>query len=257
MIKFIVFFGAIILAHSANLLAAVEVSYSKYRFVFDDSSRKDALLISNRGSSTVSCKASLAHFIMGDKGPTRLADSPDEVVNSAEKLLRYSPRNASIAPNSSQVVRLSSRRRPGIKDGEYLSYFKLSCEEVDPEKQKNQAQVSIQSKFVHYFPLQVRVGELSATTHFENANIIKDKGNYKVTVDQHRKGQRSVVGDIEVKDKTGEVLGKLMNVVMYPAHDKRQHNIKLKNAPDGSLEIVFTENKLTLGSLVSRINVKS
>jgi P pilus assembly chaperone PapD len=257
LMKLIVFCGVLLLTQSSHVQAVAEVSYSKYRFVFDDNIRKDALLISNRGSSSVSCNASLSHFIMGDNGPTKLADSPDEVANSAEKLLRYSPRQSNIGPNGTQVVRLLSRRRPGIKNGEYISYLKLSCQEAVQKKQKSQSQITVKPQFVHYFPLQVRVGKLTASTHFENARIIKNEGNYKVSVEQYRQGERSIIGDIEVKDKTGDVLGMIKNVAIYPSHSKREHKIKLKKTPKGHLEIIFTEDKAFLGSLVSRIDVNS
>jgi hypothetical protein len=102
----------------------------------------------------------------------------------------------------------------------------------------------------------VRVGDISASTHFENARIIKVKGDYKVLIEQHRQGERSVVGDIQVKDQDGIVLGVINNVVIYPPINKHEHSIPLTQAPKGALEIVFTENKSSLGSLVSGISVK-
>ncbi|MFQ3236697.1 MAG: P pilus assembly chaperone PapD [Paraglaciecola sp.] len=254
--KLMLVFGACILVQSFGTHAAAEVSYSKFRFVFDDNARKDALIISNRGLISVNCAASLEHFIMGDTGPSKLATSSAEVSNSAEKLLRYAPRQANIAPNGSQVIRVSSRRRPGIAAGEYLSYLKLSCQEIEPKQQKNQAQINMVPRFISYFPLQVRVGDISASTHFENARIIEVKGKYKIVVEQYRQGERSIVGDIQVKDQAETVLGAVNNVVIYPPFTKREHSISLTQAPKGKLEIVFTEDKSSLGSLVSGISVK-
>jgi P pilus assembly chaperone PapD len=255
-VKLMLVCGACILVQSFGTHAAAEVSYSKFRFVFDDNARKDALIISNRGLISVNCAASLEHFIMGDTGPSKLAKSTAEVSNSAEKLLRYAPRQANIAPNGSQVIRISSRRRPGVASGEYLSYLKLSCQEVEKKQQKNQAQITTQAQIVHYFPLQVRVGDISASTHFENARIIKVKGKYKVLFEQYRQGERSIVGDIQVKDQAETVLGAVNNVVIYPPFTKREHSISLTQVPKGALEIVFTEDKSSLGSLVSGITVK-
>ena len=110
--------------------AIADVHFSKYRFVFDDSLRKDSLLISNRGLNAASCAMTVENFITTENGPSKIAKSPDEVPNAANKLLRYSPRRANIGPNNSQVIRLSSRRRPGVTDGEYVSYLKIVCQEI-------------------------------------------------------------------------------------------------------------------------------
>ncbi len=75
-------------------------------------------------------------------------------------------------------------------------------------------------------------------------------------VEQYRQGERSVVGDIQVKDQAGMVLGQAKNVVIYAPFTKREHSIKLKQSPKGELDVVFTENTSSLGSLVARITVK-
>jgi hypothetical protein len=256
LIDLIFLIGISLLVQSGSAEAVAEVSYSKYRFVFNDTARKDVLIMTNRGSSSVSCNAGLEHFIMGDNGPSKLATSAAEVSNSAEKLLRYAPRQANIAPNNSQVIRITSRRRPGIAEGEYLSYLKVSCQGIGQIQQEKETQITIKPQFVHYFPLQVRVGKITANTHFENVHINQSNGKYKILVDQYREGQRSIVGDIEVKDQTGTVLGMLKNIVIYPPVSKREHSIELKQAPEGDLEIIFTEDKTNLGSLITSIIVK-
>lgn len=236
-----------------------DVHYSKFRIVFDDSHRKDTLIISNRDKKSINCNVSLADFAMGQSGPIKLVATSAEVNNSAKKLLRYAPRSSRIPPNGSQVIRISSRRRPGIAAGEYLSFIKVSCQE-DEQTQKTVPNDAIQFKItpqiVSYFPLQVRVGDISASTHFENPRIIDVKGSYSLMVEQYRQGERSVVGDIQVKDQAGMVLGQTSNVVIYPPFTKREHSIKLKHSPKGELDVVFTENTSSLGSLVARIAVK-
>ncbi|WP_157465895.1 hypothetical protein [Colwellia sp. TT2012] len=238
--------------------AKVDVHYSKYRFVFDDKHRKDSLTIRNTGNSNVSCSISLAHFIMNELGPQKIAKNATEVPNSAKNLIRFSPRKVNITAGQNQTVRISSRRKPNIEDKEYLSYLKLSCQEIELNNKEQVGQVVIKPKFIHYMPIQIRVGNLSASMSFENIKVIEKQGMTMISFDQIKTGNRSLVGTIKIKERDSDrVLGQINNSVIYADFNKKHHKINiLKNKGSKvQLEIVFTEDKNTWGSVTAQANI--
>jgi P pilus assembly chaperone PapD len=240
------------LFNSNTVEAAANIHFSKYRFVFDDNHRKDSLMLTNIGLNASTCSLSTVNFIMTEKGPIKLAESTDEVNNSASKLLRFSPRRISIGPNNNQTVRITSRRKPDIIDGEYLSHLKIDCIEETNPNEKQTEQITIKPKFIYYIPLQIRAGKLNATTGFENIKIKSLQDRSVISFDQVRNGSRSVVGDIKIIEKdSGEVLGNIKNTVVYMPFKEKQHSVALSKQPKGPVEIIFTEDKLTRGTLVA------
>ena len=247
--------SSVIWQHSAY--GAVNVSFSKYRFVFDDKLRQDSLVLSNSGSSAARCNLSAENFLMSAAGPLKLATKKDDIPNSAEKIIRYSPRRVTLNAASKQTVRIASRRRPNIKDGEYLSYLKISCIEQTAPNQAQSAQIAVNANFIYYIPLQVRVGKLTASTRIENAKISSNEGRYSLSFDQIIEGNRSVIGNIDIiEKKSGNSLGKLNNVVIYMPFTKKQHQINLTRPPEGPVEIIFTEEQASRGSLVAKAELQ-
>jgi P pilus assembly chaperone PapD len=247
--------SSVIWHHSAY--GAVNVSFSKYRFVFDDQLRQDSLVLSNSGGSAVNCDLSAENFLMSAAGPLKLATKEDVIPNSAEKIFRYSPRRVTLNAASKQTVRVASRRRPNIEDGEYLSYLKISCIEQTDPNQAPVAQIAVNANFIYYIPLQVRVGKLTASTRIENAKISSADGRYSLFFDQIREGNRSVIGNIDIiEKKSGNSLGNLNNAVIYMPFAKKQHKISLTSRPNGPVEIIFSEEEISRGSLVAKAEVQ-
>jgi len=233
--------------------AAASISFSKYRFVFDDQLRQDSLVLTNSGSNAAICTLSSENFLMSEAGPLKLATKEDNISNSAEKILRFSPRKVTINAANKQTVRIASRRRPNINDGEYLSYLKMSCVEQTNPNEVQTNQIAIKANFVHYIPVQVRVGKLSATTRIDNPRLTSIDGTYSLSFDHIRGGSRSIIGKINIVDKeTGDILGKINNTAIYMPFTKKEHRIALSTRPDGPVEIIFTEEKTSLGDLITK-----
>lgn len=246
-----------ILGYQQFAYAATSIHFSKYRFVFDDSHRKDSLVLSNTGLNAAICVLSIQDFIMSAEGPAKLAKSADEVDNSANKMIRFSPRRVTINPLNSQTVRITSRRRPNIEDGEFVSYFKMSCEEQLNPNARQTEQIAIRPKLIYYVPLQVRVGKLTASTDFEDIKLSATGGRYAVSFIQTREGERSIIGKLEViEKKSGTVLGLVTNSVIYTPFNKKNFNIPLAAKPDGALQIVYTEDTGFQGTLSAQAEVK-
>jgi hypothetical protein len=241
------------LGYQSDAFSAAKIHFSKYRFIFDDTHRKDSLMLSNMGLNNTSCSMSTVNFVMSEKGPTKLAKSDKEVSNPANNLIRFSPRRVSIAPNQNQIVRITSRRKPNLNDGEFLSYLKIDCKELNEQDEELTPQITVKPKFIYYIPLQVRSGKLVATTLFNN---IKTTIENKITVlsfDHVKTGNRSIIGEIKVIEKSsGNELAKFANTVIYTPFTKKSYRIKLAKPLSSPIEIIFTEDASARGNLIGR-----
>jgi len=247
----------IILSSQNTAYAAADIHFSKYRFVFDDNHRKDSLQLTNTGLDPARCKMSTINFIMNENGPYKLAVKLDKIQNSAIKILRYSPRQVTINAGNNQTVKIASRRKPNIKDNEYLSYLKIDCEELPNPNVKEEEKINIKPKFVYYVPLHVRVGKLTSSTSFENVTLKENNGLYTASFTQIRTGNRSIIGDVKIKEiKSGNILGVSNNTAIYVPFNKKEYSINLKRKPNGPVEIIYTEDVNLRGklSLSAQIN---
>ena len=106
-------------------------------------------------------------------------------------------------------------------------------------------------------PIHVRVGKLSAQTSFENIKAgTTANGRNSVSFTQKRTGNRSIIGNIQIKEKNSQqVVGELNNFSIYMPFTKRDVSIFLNKVPEGPLEIVFKENETTLGNLSTQADI--
>ncbi len=259
LLKLVAVTGLIVttLGYQAPVHAAADIHFSKYRFVFDDSHRKDSLVLTNTGLNPATCVMSTENFIMSESGPTKLATKTDTIANSAANILRFSPRRVTIAPGNNQTVRIASRRRPNINDGEFVSYLKISCQEQPNPNEVQTQQITVKPNFIYYIPLQVRVGKLTASTRFDNIKLNAISGRYSLTFSQIREGNRSIVGKLEVfEKKSGDLIGNLNNMAIYMPFGKKEHKIGLKRQPKGPLQIVFTEDESARGTITAQTELQ-
>lgn len=256
LLTFVATMGLMLMAlgYQTSVHAAASIHFSKHRFIFDDGLRKDSLQLTNSGLDSARCRMSTANFLMTEKGPGKAAKPTDKTPYSAAKILRFSPRQVTIGPGNNQTVRIASRRKPNIKDGEYLSYLKIDCEEIPNANMTNDPGFTVKPKFKYYVPLQVRVGKLTATTNFNNVQLINSNGGYTVKFEQIRIGGRSIIGDIQIREiKSGNILGSVSNTVIYVPFEKKEYAINLTQRPNGPLELLFNEDILTRGELNARL----
>lgn len=222
------------------------VSITKTRLFLDSTSRMTDMGVYNSNSSTKTCDVSLKKVgLSGDAlGLSQsLPPLPDPT-----PLVRLAPRKFDLGNNEHQAFKLIYRRKPGIEAGEYIGAIAIRCS--DKEKNSNE-RISIKPQLVHNIPLVVRVGTLSVSGHFKEAQINGNKAKIYFSV----QGNRSVTGDFKIMDKTsGELLVEKKKVSIYPQLAGKELLFNLPNANYASLEVVFKENKES-GALTVRGDV--
>src|ERR1043165_794800 len=93
---------------SSSLATAQGLMVNPKRVVFEGNKRNDVVTLFNNGSDTASFVISYQHYKMLESG--EFQQIPDSVNQSevlySDKMVRYFPKEITLAPNASQTVRL-------------------------------------------------------------------------------------------------------------------------------------------------------
>lgn len=95
------------------------------RLVFEKNQRAAQIELINNGAEPATYRLSLVNRRMGESGeflPVAVA-APGELF--AEPLLRFSPRQVTLQPGTSQTVRVMLRKPAELADGEYRSHLQF------------------------------------------------------------------------------------------------------------------------------------
>ena len=107
---------------SLKCTAALLVTPS--RVVFEDRTRTAQVTLVNKGSETATYRISFIRQNMTEDGKFVPAEK-DESGLYSDTMVRYSPRQITLSPGQSQVVRLMLRKPKNLPDGEYRSHMLL------------------------------------------------------------------------------------------------------------------------------------
>lgn len=241
----------------ASFNASAKIAFSKYHLTLDAKHRNTSLTLSNRGNSDNRCEVGFSHQKVMPNGDTQPVSGPDQVFNSADDIIRYSPRRVTLKRASSQTIRLSLKRRRNQQEGEYVSYLRMSCREIVKaaanDDSASDAQVSTLYTRINYnIPVVARIGKLDAELSLSDASY--NQGILSVNI--HRQGSRSLYGNFKVTDNnTGEVLGELNNYSVYLPVEMRQAQIRLTKEPKGPMLISFEEDPADGGDLKASLTL--
>ncbi|MFT5815162.1 MAG: hypothetical protein ACI9VT_002933, partial [Psychroserpens sp.] len=194
------------------------------------------------------CEAKFIDYIISADGSKRLATKDQLSPTSAQSILRVSPRRVTIPPLSSQKLKVAARGLRKQRDSEWVSYLSLSCKEKSPDV--TAIGITILSSYTFNIPTIVRKGQLNANLTISKAEVVQHSKNTKaVELVLNHSGERSVYGNILIKDAEGNKIGALVNVSIYQEESRKTFNIVLKKAIKGNeITISFTEHEKYGGS---------
>jgi len=225
---------------SANLLITPS------RVVFEDRTRTEQVTLSNKGNETSTYRISFVRQNMTEDGKFIPAEENAEGLYSDE-IVRYSPRQITLEPGQSQIVRLMLRKPKGLAEGEYRSHMLLQAlpkttkSDISKAVKDGSDQISVEITTVVgvSIPVIVRHGKLNAKLKLTDVRYVKNAdANTKsyVELEMHRTGNKSVYGDFRVHyiPDTGEpvIVGYVKGVAVYTPNASRRFQIQV-NAPAG------------------------
>lgn len=263
------------LAATTLLLAApavrADLMLFPTRIVFDKNQRAAQVELINRGRTPETYRISLVNRRMTEDGEIKSADTAEPGEQFADAMLRYSPRQVTIAPGSSQTVRMLLRKPADLAPGEYRSHLQFDrVADAAPEDSVEAAAdgntgkvgVVITALVGASIPVIVRQGETDA--HVTIAQLAfqpagADAGPL-LAFEIRRDGSRSVYGDLAVTftPRGGAPIdvGKAGGVAVYVPNPLRRARLPLQLPPGatlagGTLRLSYRERADTGGKLIA------
>jgi hypothetical protein len=241
------------------------------RIVFDKNQRAAQVELINQGKTPETYRISVVNRRMTEDGEIKSADSAEAGEQFADAMLRYSPRQVTIAPGSSQTVRMLLRKPADLAPGEYRSHLQFdrvadatpeSSVEGQPDAEASKVGVVITALVGASIPVIVRQGETDARVTlaqlaFQPAAADAGPG---LSFQIQRDGNRSVYGDLAVtftpRGGAPIDIGKAGGVAVYVPNPLRRARLPLQLPPGtavagGTLRLSYRERADAGGKLLA------
>ncbi|RTL15055.1 MAG: molecular chaperone [Burkholderiales bacterium] len=248
------------------------------RIVFDKQ-RAAQVELMNQGKTPETYRIHLVNRRMGPDGEFIAIDTPGPGEQFADELLRYSPRQVTIPPGGSQIVRILLRKPDGLPDGEYRSHLQFdrvadasgasSVEDVARQDGKDVG-VVIQALVGASIPVIVRQGDTQATLRLADLGLHPATAAAPggvLSLQLQRDGNRSVYGDLQATFTTQAGVSfdvaKAGGVAVYVPNAARRVQLPLqlpataqgRALPAGVLKVSFRERPEAGGKLLAEASL--
>lgn len=254
-----------------SLPAKADLMLFPTRVVFEKDQRSAQVELVNQGKTPETYRISVVNRRMGESGEFIVITEPGPGEQFAESMLRYSPRQVTIPPGSSQTVRILLRKPAELAPGEYRSHLQFdrvadasgsnSVEELGKDKAGGVG-VVLSALVGASIPVIVRHGDTEAQVALRNLSlqaVDADKGA-AVSFEILREGNRSIYGDISITftPRIGVTLDlvKASGVAVYVPNPLRKARMPL-TLPEGvilrggTLKVSYRERAEAGGKLLA------
>lgn len=251
--------------------AWADLSLFPTRLVLEKNQRAAQVELMNSGTEPETYRIRLVNRRMGENGEFIAIEAPGPGEQFADPLLRYSPRQVTIAPGTSQTVRLLLRKPADLAAGEYRSHLQFdrvldatgasSVESVRSTDNK-EIGVVIRALVGASIPVIVRQGDTQATATLSNLVLEQPAASQPsmLVFQMLREGNRSVYGDLAVRwtPRGGKPVdvAKAGGVAVYVPNTMRRARLPLQLPPEmaltgGRLDLTFRERPEAGGKLLA------
>ena len=211
--------------------------------------RSATVSLTNKGSESALFRISLVTMVMDDNGNLKTVDKPEPGQLTAESLVRYAPRQVTIAPGATQTVRLTVRKPKDLPAGEYRSHMFFRAvppEDTGRSVAATQNDKGIKLKLTPIFgitiPVIVRNGALSVTSGMKGLAVKdgREKGQKVLSITLTRDGTESSYGDIQVQYSPAGggkpvVVGEVTRLAVFTPNKVRTIEVPLTMPPGVTL----------------------
>lgn len=257
--------GLVLLCVALPILAQEEVRsggiggliVAPTRIVIGPRDRVGEVTLVNRGAEPATFRIDLVNRRMTEQGD--LVEVPPEEAGpaSADRLLRYAPRQVTLQPGESQVLRLLARRPADLATGEYRSHLLIRRELPPPdttaESQPGDARlnVGIRCTPALSIPVILRQGQTHVSVSMAELTLVplsQGAPGAKLRLRLNREGDQSAYGDFTVTYRPpdgGEerVAGTLLGVAVYTPNATRLVELPIDASVDslagGQLRVAY------------------
>lgn len=245
----------------ASSLALADLSLFPTRIVLEKNQRAAQVELMNNGTKPETYRINLVNRRMGETGEFTVLEAPGPGDQFSDALLRYSPKQVTVLPGTSQTVRILLRKPADLAQGEYRSHMQFdrvadasgvsSVEQVSKPGDK-EIGVVITALVGASIPVIVRQGETQASVTLTDLALLPATANAGPSLGFviNRSGNRSVYGDLSVSftPKGGQSveLAKAGALAVYVPNTQRRARMPLQAPPGmalagGSLSLSYRE----------------
>jgi hypothetical protein len=223
------------------------------RVVLEGRTRSAEITLVNIGREPATYRVTLLHLAMTEAGELKEIEKAEPGAPFADDLVRFSPRQVTLAPNASQIVRLQLRLPADLPAAEYRSHllFRAIPDEnvapgrrIESRAETKPGELSVQLIPIYgvSIPLIVRHGSTAATAGLADLALEPAAGNEGPTLRCRvtRAGSESVYGNVSVTFRPAQggaprVVGTMNGIAVYPPLAARSVRIPLQPPPGLSL----------------------
>jgi P pilus assembly chaperone PapD len=244
------------------------------RLVFDKNQRSAQVELINNGSETATYRITLVNRRMTENGDFLPVDAPGPGEQFADAMLRYSPRQVTLAPGTAQTVRVLLRKPAELANGEYRSHLHFEvlpeargATSIESQGKGDEIGIVLNTAINASIPVIVRQGATSASVALSGLALIAGAPGQPplLGLDIERSGNASVYGDLTasfVPQNGGaeQVLVKISGLAVYHPNPVRHAKLVLKPAAGtqlahGTIKLVFRERPEAGGKLIAQASL--
>lgn len=260
-----------LLAGLALLLFAVpafaELMIYPTRLVIEGNQRATQVELINNGTQAATYRISLVNRRMSETGAFSEIGDPLPGEQFSKDMLRYSPRQITLAPGAGQTVRLMVRKPANLEPGEYRSHLLFTRQPNVQEGRSVDGEgvgVRITTLVGVSIPVIVRHGATSAHVQLTGLQLVREGDRVVTRFVMERTGNQSVYGDLIVTfgpaGKNARVVGRANGVAVYTPNPRRQVSIVTNLAPGvrlsgGTLQLTYREQAEDGGHVLAQESV--
>lgn len=244
-----VFVGALLPLGLVVAPCGAEVTVSPTLVLFDGETGTKAITVKNTGAKEQVYRVSLVNFRMAADGGMSVATTPAENEHFATGMVRYTPRELTLAPGGSDVVRLQvMHSRPG----EYRTHVivqqvpDVDALQAPPFERREGVSMDLRAVFGVAVPLIIRQGDPSVAVSFGDAHLTSlPDGMPAVSLRVERSGERSICGALSLRHN-GKQVALIDGISIYAPTPYRDVVLRVAAEDvsllrDGRLEASFDE----------------
>lgn len=234
----------LILATPINqTLAQGDLMIYPRRLVLGSNQRSMDVTLANSGTDSSTYILSWKNYKMTGSGKITEISEPDSGQYFADELLRFFPREVTLAPGESQKVKVQRISNRQLPDGEYRSHLEFrSAKPLDASAPtSSDGQEGIQTRLNMHLaitiPVIMEIGDIMGKATLQNATLISpDDSGLQIQFDIVRSGQKSTYGDFRLTHRSSEgkmtQIGLVRGVAVYSPVEKRSYSVPI-TLPEG------------------------
>lgn len=241
----------LVLSNIATANASLLITPTKIEFSQRDRSAKVSLV--NTGKEAKTYKIFWREQYQAPDGSYKALTEEQTDFPIASSMLRYSPRQVTLAPGERQHVRIALRRPKELENGEYRSHLVFEALPNIKELQERRGKetgIKMYLNLAFSIPVIVRQGALDTKATLRKVELFNETINNKnylaVDLDVLRSGLHSVVGNFKIYwqdqgSSTETEIAVLNKVAIYTERDSRVIKIRFNehSMKDGVMRIEY------------------